>query len=80
MSKTKLRCEDPDLEMGRDAREAFTGSAFWPHECAEAEYEHGQWWIVCTACGGAWSVNDADPGWDFEEVSVGDESCFDAEV
>lgn len=43
------------------------------------DFEHGQWWITELETGAAWSVVDAEgghavDGFDFEQVSEGDES------
>lgn len=44
-----------------------------PHDLVTPVFEHGQWWVTCD-CGAQWSVNDCTPGgFDFEEVSTGDE-------
>lgn len=46
-------------------------------------FEHGQWWVTCD-CGAAWSVVDAEGGpavygFDFEQVSNGDEDYHNEE-
>lgn len=41
-----------------------------------ADFEHGQWWVLAPLTGAAWSVIDCLPGqdgFDFEQVSVGEE-------
>jgi len=46
-----------------------------------ADFEHGQWFVTCLSCGAQWSVNDAEGRdgeyYQFDEVSSGDETCFD---
>ena len=49
-----------------------------PHRF-HADFEHGQWWITRLSTGAQWSVVDAEggravDGFDFEQVTDGDES------
>ena len=45
------------------------------HAEAEADFEHGRWWVHCHGCSAAWAVHGYVGGVTFEEVSHGDESC-----
>lgn len=67
----------------RDIRAAFV--AIGPEPCngasVETVYEHGQWWIMCCACGAQYSVHDAEPGdFSFEEVTHGDEDGHEGDL
>jgi hypothetical protein len=86
MAKTKqlLKCETNTERMGDEVLDAFRGEEGGIHdEHVQSVFEHGQWYINCTACGAQWAVNDAEGGaavcgFDFEQISDGDESCMDA--
>jgi hypothetical protein len=54
----------------------------YTHGFFSADFEHGQWWLTCGSCGAQWSVCDAVDGpavdgFDFEEVTQGDEEGHD---
>lgn len=71
----RLKTETNTPEMEERIKKAFQDSPLYTHGC-DAAFEHGQWWVTCWNCGAAWSVVDAEPGidgFDFEEVSHGDE-------
>lgn len=59
-------------------RDVLTDFMSCPHidgtHTPEAFFEHDAWWVQCK-CGAQWSVVDVAPvGFDFEQVSEGDES------
>lgn len=72
-----LLCEANTPKVERIIRGAFEDSdEAKAHEDKpfETDFEHGQWFVTCRACGAQWSVNDAEPGpFDFEEITAGDE-------
>lgn len=37
-------------------------------------FEHGQWWVTELATGAQWSVVDSNNGFDFEQVTEGEEA------
>lgn len=75
----KLKTETNTEAMGERVLAAF--EAMHPeHEKPEPVFEHGQWWITCGPCGAQFSACDASggpatDGFDFEQVSNGDDSC-----
>jgi hypothetical protein len=38
-----------------------------------AIFEHGHWWVEHTPSGAQWDAVDTDRGFDFEQVSAGDD-------
>jgi hypothetical protein len=82
---SKLKTERNTSAMAERVICAFA-SLHDDHPEAEAVFEHGQWWVQCPGCGAQWAAQDAEgppstvaDGFTFEEVSHGDESCFDLE-
>lgn len=81
VTRPHLRTEDPG-----EADNALAAFVAWQpidHD-ATADFEHGQLWITCGACGGQWSVCDATggdsvDGFSFERVSDGDDDCDERE-
>ena len=72
--------EDGRVQPGEDEYEREGG-----HRGLEVHFEHGQWWLSCKPCGAVWSPVEwenekGEEGWDFEEVSRGDESCLGKEA
>jgi hypothetical protein len=67
-----LDCEKNTPEMEHEVINAFPHAE---HRAIDAAFEHGQWWISCCDCGGQWSVCDSSRGFDYEQVTEGDESC-----
>lgn len=45
------------------------------HENLSAAFEHGQWWLLCGACGASWSVVDVNDDLGLERIDQGDDSC-----
>lgn len=43
-------------------------------ERLSADFEHGQWWITDLDTGAQWSVVDTSRGYDFEQVTEGEEA------
>jgi hypothetical protein len=77
-----LRSAVDDDQTETDVRDAFLALDLGDiHLHAEPHYEHDQWWVSCSACGAQWSVvdveKDGEDGFDFEEVSHGDDHCAD---
>ena len=66
--KRKLPSERDTPEMESDVQRAF----YEPPHQGKPVFEHGHWWVVCN-CGAQWSVVDSSNGFDFEQVSDGDE-------
>ena len=74
----KLKTEINTPEMEARILDAAEGPLNPPHALNfSADFEHGQWWVTCAACGAQWSVVDANTpsGFDFEAVSEGDSYC-----
>lgn len=73
-----LNCEKNTPEMDAEVLTCFRAfDTLNIHTEATTVFEHGQWYITCP-CGAQWSVNDASgpgtiDGFDFEQVSEGDE-------
>lgn len=79
----KLKTETNTARMKARIEAAFRATNNDHHENPETVFEHGQHYINCTACGAQWSVVDAVPGidgFDFEIITVGDESCHQMET
>lgn len=43
------------------------------HRRAEAHFEHGHWWAIDRRSGAMYDAVDTNDGFDFEQVSEGDE-------
>jgi hypothetical protein len=79
-----LRCETDTPEMECRVADAFAAADLGlsddcDHREAEPVFEHGRWWVYCTACGAQWAVRDAVggdavDGFVFERVSEGSPS------
>ncbi len=76
-----LRCEIQTAEVEAEIFSALDKCYITVnHNRLSCDFEHGQWFVTCLHCGSQWSVNDCDPGidgFDFEQISDGDESCLE---
>jgi hypothetical protein len=73
----KLMTERNLPAVEKAIREAFENSDLYTHSC-QTDFEHGQWWVTCPACGAQWSVVDSVPGpFSFEEVTPAEEGAHD---
>ncbi|MGC2234078.1 MAG: hypothetical protein WBA09_21440, partial [Candidatus Acidiferrum sp.] len=80
-----LKTEQDTPEIAGDVEDLIRSHDLtMDHEKAHPVFEHGQWWVVCDACGAIWNVVDAeganvvpDLGLDLEEIETGDGSCSD---
>lgn len=72
-----LRTEINSPRIERDIREVWIDSREGgEHGAVQLDFEHGQWWVTCLACGAQYSVCDAAPGdFCFEQISIGDEEA-----
>jgi hypothetical protein len=75
--RSTIDSTDVDIDI---ASAAITSPRIGAEHDIATHYEHGQWWVVCNACGAQWSVVDAEGGdsvggFDFEQVTQGDELC-----
>lgn len=86
MLKTERNTQATERAVLAAAREAKRDSlagrtpSLWNHgPHFTATFEHGQWWIECQTCNAQFSVVDSEPGYgqgfDFEEISTGDEEA-----
>jgi len=76
----RLPSETDSPETERAVLQDFRGSSaahHWEHG-PEAVFEHGRWWVNCS-CGAQWSAVDTSRGFEFEQVSEGDDEDYDAE-
>lgn len=67
-----LKCETNSPEIEKEICEQFQ-EEMGQHKRVQADFEHGQWFVTCVDCGAQWSVNDSSDGFDFEEITEGDE-------
>lgn len=64
-----LRCEQNTPEMEREVEEIADEHGIF----GSPWFEHGQWWIIDSETGAAWSVNDLNEhDFSFEQVSFGE--------
>lgn len=75
--KTATNTSKMELRVREAAREH---PGLGGHDDLDPHFEHGQWWVCCPGCGTQWSVVDATggasvDGFDFDQVTEGDESC-----
>ena len=73
MFKTETNTPAMARKVLRAARKSLRTRALSVH------FEHGQWWVIKIYTGAAYSVVDAEggasvDGFDFEQVSAGEES------
>ncbi len=80
-AKPKLKTETNTVAMERRVKAAARAALQSEGHRPTVDFEHGQWWVSCSDCGGQWSVVDQQGGGDvdgfgFEQVTEGDdESC-----
>ncbi len=83
-----LKTELCTPETGSAIEHAFECWAGEQHDTGHLIYgfdtffEHGQWWVRCSACDTTWSVVDAEGkgsvnGFSFELTEEGDPGCVD---
>lgn len=71
--RSKLPSQRNDPSVRRDVLTDFMACPDIDEEhTPEAFFEHDAWWVQCN-CGAQWSVVDTKNGFDFEQVSQGDE-------
>ena len=84
MHKTKLRSEQNTPEMQFEVENLGHDVLYGEHDNLSAAFEHGQWWVLCGACGASWSVvdetNQRNSDLALEQIDTGDESCPQEEV
>lgn len=74
-----LPSETNNPEIDDAVKDAFAASDLSDfHPDYSTAFEHGQWWVICK-CGASWSVVDTQDGFDFEQVSDGDEDYHETE-
>ena len=72
--RAKLKTEQNTSEMQFEV-ENLEPEDGYEHEGLNAHFEHGQWWLMCSACGASWSVVDVNDDIGLERIDTGDESC-----
>lgn len=80
----KLRSTINKPAIGEAIADAFKVWSQIPHENATTYFDHGHWWVTCSACGVQYDAVDAEggdsvDGFSFEEVTHGDDSCAESE-
>ena len=66
MLQTETNTRTVERKILRAAKERFR------RRYIDTTFEHGQWWITICDTGAQYSVCDTDTGFDFEEVTHGD--------
>lgn len=84
MAKLKTETYTPEIEQRLLIAFLDSDEKGIHHGEFQANFEHGQWFVTCTACGAQWSVVDAEggssvDGFDFELITDGDEYCDEHE-
>jgi hypothetical protein len=71
----KLQTEQNTREMELEVMSLDPDDGY-EHESLSANFEHGQWWLMCDACGASWSVVDVNNDIGLERIDQGDNSCL----
>ncbi len=79
-----LKTETNTPEVALDIEVAAEVALEPPHKRLSVDFEHGQHWVTCLDCGAQWGAHDSETysgtqGFDFEQVSNGDQSCDESE-
>ena len=68
-----LNTERNTVSMSRKVRHAAFEANLGHIGDIQTDFEHGQWWITNRRTGAQWSVCDTDKGFDFENVTRGED-------
>ena len=66
-----LRTETNTQSVERQVRAAAYEQLGLTHY--QTDFEHGQWWVTDRRTGAQWSVVDTNTGFDFEQVTRGED-------